>query len=222
MRSRNGARSIGAVCNSGIVIVKPLFTAVLVSTVFASVALPAAAQSSYPPSDTWRMPYQKEFWTTGHVGVEAGRAKLDIDCPPGASCDNHASAFKIFAGGKFNNTFGGEVSYLKTQDFERSIGGDANLQAVNFAVLAGIPLGMNTSVFGKLGALWGHTEVGGASQNGWGPSFGLGAQVGLTRGWAARLDWDRYRFKMPAGGGDRENIDTIMVGAQYTFGNPPR
>jgi len=35
-----------------------------------------------------------------------------------------------------------------------------------------------------------------------------------------RLDWDRYRFKPPAGGGDRENIDMVTLGAQYTFGGP--
>ncbi|HUQ74025.1 MAG TPA: outer membrane beta-barrel protein [Burkholderiales bacterium] len=198
-------------------IVKISALAVLALTA-TGVALPAAAQ----PSDGWRMPYQSGFWNTGHVGAEIGSAKLDVACPPGATCDNRTGAFKLFAGGKFNNTFGGELSYLKTQDFSRSIGGELDMQAVNFSVLAGIPLGMNTSVFGKLGALWGHTEFGGASQNGWGPSFGLGAQIGITRGWAARLDWDRYRFKLPAGGGDRENIDTFMVGAQYTFGNPPR
>jgi len=187
-----------------------------IAVMLAFVALPAVAQ----PTDSWRMPYQKDFWTTGHVGAEIGSARLDIDCPAGATCDNRTGAFKLFAGGKFNNTFGGELSYLKTQDFSRSVGGDLDMQAVNFSALAGIPIGMNTSIFGKLGLLWGHTEFGGTSQNGWGPSFGVGAQIGLTRGWAARLDWDRYRFKMPAGGGDRENIDTFMIGAQYTFGNP--
>ena len=59
-----------------------------------------------------------------------------------------------------------------------------------------------------------------ASQNGWGPSFGVGGQLGLTRHVALRLDWDRYRFKLPGGGGDRENVDTLTLGAQYTFGGP--
>jgi OmpA-OmpF porin, OOP family len=206
--------------NFRILIVKIIIVSVL-GIAATALALPAAAQST--ASSGWRMPYQSDFWTTGHVGAQIGSARLDLECPAGATCDDRTGAFKLFAGGKFNNTFGGEVSYMKTQDFTRSIGGigsDLDMQAVNFAVLAGIPLGMNTSVFGKLGALWGHTEAGGASQNGWGPSFGLGAQIGLTRAWAARLDWDRYRFKMPAGGGDRENIDTFMIGAQYTFGNP--
>ena len=51
-------------------------------------------------------------------------------------------------------------------------------------------------------------------------SFGVGGMIGLTRNLALRLDWDRWRFKMPAGGGDRENIDTLTLGAQFTFGGP--
>src|SRR5207244_7299587 len=133
----------------------------------------------YPPSDSWRMPYQKDFWTTGHVGASFGRGKFDASCPSGASCDDSANAGKLFAGGRFNNIFGGELSYLKTGEFKRSTG-NVDMQAANFGLLAGIPfgVGMNSSIFGKLGVLWGHTEAGGASQNGWGPSFGLGANIG--------------------------------------------
>jgi OOP family OmpA-OmpF porin len=185
-----------------------------------AVAVPAAAQ----PTDTTnslRMPYQSDFWTTGHVGAAFGRARSDIPCPPGGSCDENTNAFKVFAGGRFNNTFGGEVTYLKTGEFARSPGGDVDMQALNFGLLAGIPLPHNSSVFAKAGVLWGHTEAGGGtSQNGWGPSFGLGGMIGLTRNVALRLDWDRWRFKLPGGGGDRENIDTLMLGAQFTFGGP--
>src|SRR3954470_13741345 len=166
------------------------------------------------------MPYQSEFWTTGHVGAALGHAKSHIPCPPATSCDNDTTAFKAFAGGRFNNTFGGEITYLKTQPFDRSPQSDIDMQALNFGLLAGIPLPRNSSVFAKAGVLWGHTEAGPATQNGWGPSFGLGGMLGLTRQVALRLDWDRYRFKLPGGGGDRENVDTLTLGAQYTFGGP--
>lgn len=184
-------------------------------------ALPAAAQpTDTNPSGSLRMPYQGEFWTTGHVGAAFGRAKSDIPCPAGGACDDKTNAFKVFAGGRFNNTFGGEVTYLKTGEFARSPGGDVDMQALNFGILAGIPLPRNSSIFGKLGVLWGHTEAASLSQNGWGPSFGVGGMIGLTRHIALRADWDRYRFKLPGGGGDRENIDMLTLGAQYTFGGP--
>lgn len=196
----------------------------LIAIVTAAALAPfgALAQSTDTSSDNLRMPYQKDFWTTGHAGIEFGKSRLDIGCPAGETCDNHATAGKIFAGGRFNNIFGGEVSYLKSGSFGRSVSGDVDLQAVNFGLLAGIPFGpsRNSSVFAKLGAMWGHTETGNLSQNGWGPSYGLGATIGLTRSLAARLDWDRYRFKLPAGGGDREDMDAFLVGVQYTFGNP--
>ena len=186
----------------------------------AALALPAAAQPTDTTPSSVRMPYQSEFWTTGHAGVAFGRAKSDIPCPAGGACDDKTNAFKVFAGGRFNNTIGGEVTYLKTGEFARSPGGDVDMQALNFGALIGVPLPHNSSVFGKLGVLWGHTEAASASQNGWGPSFGVGGMLGLTRNIALRLDWDRYRFKLPAGGGDRENIDMVTLGAQYTFGGP--
>lgn len=196
-------------------IVKTLLSATLALTATMA-ALPAVAQ----PTDTWTMPYQSQFWTSGHIGAAIGRAKSDIPCPPGGTCDDKTNGFKVFAGGRFNNVLGGEVTYLKTGAFERRPGGDVDMQALNFGLLAGIPLPMNSSVFGKLGVLWGHTEAAELSQNGWGPSFGVGAMIGVTRHVALRADWDRYRFKMPGGGGDRENIDMLTLGAQYTFGGP--
>jgi hypothetical protein len=179
-------------------------------------ALPCLAQS-----ETTRMPYEKDFWTTGHAGAELGYSRLDIGCPAGGSCDNRASAAKLFAGGRFNNIFGGEVSYFRTGSFDRSTG-DLEFQALNLGLLAGIPFGpsRNSSVFAKAGLLWGHSEAASLSQNGWGASYGLGGTLGITRSLAARLDWDRYRFKLPGAGGDRDNVDAFLVGLQYTFGNP--
>lgn len=193
----------------------------LAATLVVGAGALAAAPALSQPSDSWRMPYERDFWGTGHIGAQIGQTRSEFPCPSGG-CEDNTTAVKLFAGGKFNNTFGGEISYFRTQDFDRPVGGDISVYALNFGLLAGIPLGANSSVFGKLGLMYGHTEVGSSSQNGWGPSYGLGAQIGVTRGWAVRLDWDRYRFKLPAGGGDRENVDAFMIGAQYTFGNPPR
>ena len=132
------------------------------------------------------------------------------------------SSFYAAPGGVI--TFGGQY-YFDRGFFDFSgpgTSGNLKLQAVNFGLLAGVPFGANrnSSIFGKLGLLWGHTKLGEQSQNGWGGSYGLGATIGVTRDWAVRLDWDRYRFKLPGGGGDRENVDSLLIGAQYTFGNP--
>jgi len=160
----------------------------------------------------------------GHVGASYGRARLDADCPGvGFECDRTQNAWKVFAGSRFNKWAGGEISYLRADNFKRG-GGDTDLQLINLGLLAGIPFGMNSALFAKGGVLWGHAEATGlalggdaGSQNGWGPSFGLGAQMGVTKNWALRVDLDRYRPKLPGGTG-RQNLDTLMLGVQYSFG----
>lgn len=181
------------------------------------------AQPGASTSDPgWRMPYEGAFW--GHVGASYGRARLNFECPGGPyECDRTQNAWKVFAGGRFNRIIGGEISYLRADNFKRG-GGDTDLQLVNVGLLAGIPLGANSSIFAKGGILWGHTEATGlglggdaGSQNGWGPSYGVGAQIGMTKNWAVRLDLDRYRPKLPGNAG-RENLDMLMLGVQYSFG----
>jgi OOP family OmpA-OmpF porin len=183
-------------------------------------AFPALAQTSSRSSSGTglTMPYERGFW--GHVGFSVGRGELDATCPPGSGCDDKDQAWRLYGGGKFNNMFGGEIAYIKLGDFNRG-GGETDAEAWDLALIAGFPFANNWSVFGKLGAAYTRTEVTGTapglqtgSVNGWGPRYGLGVQMGLTQNWAIRLDWDRYRFKMPGG---RENIDTLLIGAQYSF-----
>jgi opacity protein-like surface antigen len=185
---------------------------------FSSIAF--SQQTNPPPArDSLNMPYQSGFW--GHAGLSVGRAKLHADCPAGANCDlRDNSSWRVFGGGKFNNNFGAEVGLMDLGDFERG-GGHTTSRGLDLALLAGVPVpvGQNSSVFGKLGASYLRTHVAGSGfttgkENGWGPRVGVGAQFGLTQNWAIRLDADRYRVRFP---GSHQNIDTYMVGAQYSF-----
>jgi opacity protein-like surface antigen len=179
-------------------------------------------QTNPPPArDSFTMPYQSGFW--GHAGLSVGRAKLHANCPAGATCDlRDNSSWRIFGGGKFNNTFGAEVGLMDLGDFERG-GGHTTARGLDLTLVAGFPLpvGQNTSIFGKLGTSYIRTNVSGGAaglstgrESGWGPRVGIGAQLGITQNWAVRLDADRYRVQFP---GSNQNIDTYMIGAQYSF-----
>jgi OmpA-OmpF porin, OOP family len=188
-------------------------------TLAAAAALPAAAQTTSTSTGTGiNWPHQSGFW--GHVGASTGVSRFDGSCFGGTACDRRDQALRLFAGGRFNNTIGGEVAWLNLGEFTRG-GGETDSQALDLVATAGFPLGANSSVFGKLGAVYYRSEVTGTAaglrtgkEDGWGPRFGLGAQVGLSRNWALRADWDRYRIKLP---GEREQVDTFLVGAQYSF-----
>jgi hypothetical protein len=163
------------------------------------------------------MPYESGFW--GHAGLSLGRSEFKGNCF-GGGCDDTDQAWRLFAGGRFNNTFGAEVGLVHFGEFDRA-GGQTKARGLDLALTAGVPLGSNSSVFGKLGLAYTRTNVGGTApgletgkENGWGPRIGIGGQVGLTQNWAVRADWDRYRVKFP---GTKDNIDTLTIGAQYTF-----
>jgi OmpA-OmpF porin, OOP family len=187
-----------------------------------ALALPGVAQTTTGARTAagtgLTMPYQRDFW--GHVGISAGVAELNVDCVAGAPCDLDERHIRVHAGGRFNNIFGGEVAYLDFGDFTRG-GGDTKARGLNFSLLAGIPIGTNSSVFGKLGLGYTRTSVSGnvpgfqtGTARGWGPSVGIGAQLALTPNWAVRGDLDRYRFRLPEG---RNNMDALTLGVQYSF-----
>jgi OmpA-OmpF porin, OOP family len=184
----------------------------------ASAGFASAQSTSTSSSSSLNMPYERGFW--GHVGASAGRSNFEAPCPAGSACDEKDQAYRIFAGGRFNNTIGGEIAWVNLGEWARG-GGDTDAQALDLAVTAGFPLGRNSSIFGKLGAAYTRAEAQGTAaglqtgkEDGWGPRFGLGAQFGLTDNWALRADWDRYRIRIP---GSKEDVDTFTVGAQYSF-----
>jgi OOP family OmpA-OmpF porin len=192
-------------------------SASLATVVLLTIAAPAFAQQ---PTDTWRMPYERGFW--GHAGLSWGRGELDASCPAGFECDlKDNRVFRVYAGGRFNNAIGLEVGALNIGDYKRG-GGVTDGWGADAALIAGIPIGANSSIFGKLGVIYARTEVGGipspgfqtGKERGFGGRFGVGAQLGLTKEWALRGDFDRYLLPLP---GDHEDLDTLTIGVQYTF-----
>jgi OmpA-OmpF porin, OOP family len=163
-------------------------------------------------------PHQRGFW--GHAGVSIGQSDLNATCPAGLSCDDKDQAFRVFAGGRFNNTIGAEVGWINMGEWTRA-GGDTDAQALDLVLTAGFPLGANSSIFGKIGTAYTRAEVStgtAGAQTGredkWDARIGLGATIGLTQNWAVRADWDRFRVAFP---GTKEDVDLLMIGAQYTF-----
>jgi OOP family OmpA-OmpF porin len=184
-----------------------------------ALAAPALAQPTDTRTDTFRMPYERGFW--GHAGISAGRGKLDASCPAGFECDlKDNRVFRAYAGGRFNNAIGLELGAINIGDYSRG-GGTTDGWGVDAALVAGLPIGANSAIFGKLGVIYARTEVAGIAptlnrgkERGFGGRWGVGAQLGLTKEWALRADYDRFLLPLP---GDHEDLDVFMLGVQYTF-----
>ena len=180
-----------------------------------ALAAPAFAQTT----DTWRMPHERGFW--GHAGVSWGHGELDAECPAGFDCDRKDSRiWRAYVGGRFNNAIGLELGALNIGDYTRG-GGTTDGWGVDASLVAGIPIGANSAIFAKVGAIYARTEATGdapgfttGKERGFGGRYGVGAQLGLTPQWALRADWDRYNLPLPGG---KDDLDTLTIGVQYTF-----
>lgn len=193
------------------------------SAALASLALAAAAvsapsfaqQPANPPS-----PMTTPTRAPWYGGISVGRAELDNACVAGFSCEDRDNTFRLFAGTRFNRYLGVELGALNLGKYDRG-GGETDGWGADIAATAGLPLGDKARVFGKLGAIYSRTEVGGTApglqtgkERDWGVRYGIGGQFDLTPNWALRADWDRYDIALP---GRNEDLDMFMLGAQYSF-----
>jgi OOP family OmpA-OmpF porin len=183
-----------------------------------ALATPAAAQQTSSSTETWRMPHERGFW--GHAGLSFGQSKLDASCPAGFGCDDKDQFWKAYGGGRFNNIFGLELGVMNFGKFSRG-GGETDGWGADATLLAGLPIGANSAIFGKLGVVYARTEVSGTAldlstgkERGFGGRWGVGGQLGLTKEWALRADFDRYRLPLP---GSHEDLEALTLGVQYTF-----
>jgi OOP family OmpA-OmpF porin len=190
------------------------------SSVIAALGLLASgaafAQAPYPA------PWRGDFW--GYIGASAGESKFRTDCNRTVTqfeCDTKDTGFKVYAGGKMGQFVGLEFGYT---DFGRikASGGDVDAWAVPLSLVAGVPLGTRFGLFGKLGGLYGRTDVTASldslvatgHKSGWGWTYGAGATFAITPALQIRADWDRYALDFAGG---RDDVDMLSAGLQVRF-----
>ena len=181
-----------------------------VGLVVALMAMPALAQEAQ-----------------SYAGASFGQATVKGFCDGagaiGASCDDSASGFRVFAGRQFGRNVAIEVGYVDLG----SVGGSLGPVSVSLAAsgldasaIFGVPLGEKVSLFTRLGVY--HLSGRVSSNVGFSESdsstdltFGLGLRFELGTRAALRVEWQRY-----SGVGDAATIGTAdvdLVGAGVLF-----
>lgn len=173
----------------------------------------------------YNAPWRGDFW--GYVGASAGETKFRTECNRTLTqfeCDRKDTGYKVYAGGKMSEVLGVEVGYT---DFGRirAGGGEVKAWAIPVSLTAGIPMGNRFSAFGKVGGLYGRTDVrptfestiedeGRGRKSGWGFTYGVGAALAITPTLQIRADWDRHKLDFAGG---REDVDMLSAGLQVRF-----
>jgi hypothetical protein len=155
------------------------------------------------------------------VGASVGRTNYDSGgCIALFSCDDVATGFKLYTGGRLSRYFGVELGYVNLGNADRN-GGEIKAQGANLSLIGNIPLGDSFNIFGKVGGIYAWTKTStivaglpSGKEDGLGLSYGLGMQYDINKTFAVRADWDRYRLKYV---GQREDADLFSVGVVFKF-----
>lgn len=160
----------------------------------------------------------------GYVGLNIGKPEYDSSCGAiaGLSCDDPDVSWRIYTGGMFNPFFGVELGYVDMGEADRA-GGQVQSRGVDLSLVGRMPLAQSFSVFGKVGATYGRTEVSAlagsgvvtGTETGFAPSIGAGLSFDLGQQWSVLLEWDRHDFRFP--GGEREKVTSNSLGVKYLF-----
>jgi opacity protein-like surface antigen len=180
----------------------------------------AASGASFAQNAPGATPWQGDFW--GYLGASVGESKFDNECGRTDifACDHRDTAWKLYAGGKFNPYWGLEAGYTDFGTVQAS-GGETKAWAAGLSLVGNLPID-RFDIFGKVGGLYGRTNVHAdpttlfdtGHKSGWGWTYGVGADWNITKTVAVRLDYDRYKLDFVDG---RQDLDMASAGVQFRF-----
>jgi len=173
----------------------------------------------------------------GYVGASVGQSKLDLDCAGLTTCDTKDTGWKVFGGYMFTPYLGVEGAYLNlgkatgsgtTLVGKTTLTASGTLKASGFGLwgVGAFPIG-DGSIFAKVGLasiqnkLDSTGSAGGAFATGSEKatlsdfSFGVGGQYNFMPNFGARIEWERFKGKVP--GDVKFDINYVSAGLMYRF-----
>ena len=189
------------------------FSAAVLSIAALMAATSAQAQSNY------------SLYSPGasYVGLNVGSSNFSLGNGFGPfASDNRDTVYNIYTGTFFTPNFGVEAGYTNFGKIDRA-GGNTKAQGFNLSLVGRAPITQSFNIFGKLGTTYGRTEVSAfpgtgiasGKENGFGVSYGIGAEYSFNPQLSAVLQYDEHKLKFAGDGRDRVNATT--VGLRYRF-----
>lgn len=191
-----------------------------------TVACTAFAQSGTTDQRRTHAPGEGNFsvipYTShGYVGINVGKPDYDLGCVGGFGCSDSSTSYNLYTGGMFNRWLGAEIGYVNLGRMDRG-GGKSEAHGINLSLVGRVPLGV-VHLFGKVGGMYGRTEVSASplagiatgKDSGWEGSYGLGFGFDLSPRSSIVVEWNRYDLRF-VGAGKRE-VETTSIGYMHRF-----
>lgn len=176
---------------------------------------------------TFAVPASAQWYVGGGLGQSEFKGDLtcsSVPVPPGFTCDDKDTAFKVFGGYQINRNFAAELTYQDFGEVKASgFGTNATLKSHAFDVsaLGMLPFGGQFAGYGRLGVYFANTDfdssVGiNASESNTGLTYGIGLQWDPIRNLGVRIEYQVYN---DVGGGDigKGDINVLGLSAFYRF-----
>ena len=160
---------------------------------------------------------------SSYIGLNVGQSKFRNSNGRGVfAADNKDRSYAIYGGSFFSPYAGLELGYTDLGSSSRA-GGSTEAKAGSVNLIGRLPLNPSFNLLGKVGATYSQVDVSAAAasgiatgrKSGWGPSYGVGAEVNFTENLSAVLQYDEYR--MPYPGGSKEKVNNTSVGLRLKF-----
>lgn len=160
---------------------------------------------------------------SSYVGFNVGRTDYSLGNGGGNfGSDRSDTSYGLNAGAYFNNYLGLEIGINDFGDVTRG-GGTTQAYGFNVSLIGKLPLNQNFNLLGKVGTTYGRTEVSSrpgsgiaaGKDDGFGVSYGLGAEYVFTPSVSAVVQYDEHYMKFI--GTDRERVGTASLGLRYRF-----
>ncbi len=160
---------------------------------------------------------------SSYIGLNAGQSKYSLGNGTGLyNFDKKDSAYGINAGTYLNDYVGVELGYTNFGNAQRG-GGETEAQGVNLSLIGRLPVSQSFNLLGKLGTTYSRTEVSSlpgsgitaGKEDGFGLSYGVGAEYAFTPSLSAVLQYDQHRMKFA--GDNKDDVSATTVGLRYRF-----
>lgn len=185
----------------------------------ASFSLAGMAQAQSTPSNT-----TPSYRAGGsYVELNAGQSDFSVGNGIGAwNSDEGDTAYSARVGNYFNENLGFEIGYNDFGSINRG-GGSTRARGINLSLVGKLPLSRAFNLLGKIGTTYSDTDTSAqlasgiptGSANGFGVSYGIGAEYAFTPQWSAVLQYESNDVKFAGDRNDR--VDVTTMGVRYRY-----
>ena len=198
---------------------KSLRNTVSLMAVAASFALAGVAQAQSANAST------TPSYRAGGAYFDLNAGQSDFSLGNGIGIwdnDEGDTSYSAHIGSYFNDNVGMEIGYTDFGSVNRA-GGNTKARGISLSLVGKFPVSPSFNLLGKIGTTYSDTDtsanplsnVATGSANGFGLSYGVGAEYKFTPKWSALLQYESHEVQFA--GDNNERIGVTTLGVRYSY-----